>query len=175
MGAMTVSESTAFVTSAISVPLDQRTYRKDIYGPMRVGLGTGYCACDRKISKTKATCLDCSHKELNLIIPGNEPILAPGVRGYQIEVRKGEVYIPLIAAEEEGSGLVSQFLDALPTSVTVKFPNVVNGKFVGMLKRRGFVCLIEHCDRTDEDVAVWTRMAIKGGQSDETCDAISPR
>ena len=171
---MTVSESTAFVKSAISVPHDQRTYRKDIYGPMRVGLGAGYCACDRKISKTKATCLDCSRKGLNLIIPGSEPLLAPGVRGYQIEVRKGEVYIPLIAAEEEGSGLVGLFLDALPTTITVKFPNVVNEKFLGMLQRRGFVCLIEHCDRTDEDVAVWARMAI-GGQSDEKSKVVPAR
>lgn len=71
------------------------------------------------------------------IIPGQEDELAPGVLGMAFDREMG-IYIPFIAAREEGSGAISAFLDSLPTNKRVVFPNIINGKFKDMLARRGF-------------------------------------
>jgi hypothetical protein len=68
---------------------------------------------------------------------GSEPELAPGVRGVVFDTEKG-IYVPLILAEEPGSGAVSAWLDTLPADRRVVFPNVLNGKLRTMLQRRGF-------------------------------------
>jgi len=69
--------------------------------------------------------------------PGQEPELAPGVRGYTLEVG-GDLWLPLIYAEDEGSGQVGEYLDSLPFDRTVVVPNILSGRLAGMLKRRGF-------------------------------------
>ena len=71
------------------------------------------------------------------IVPGHEPRLAPGVRGYQVWSH-GELYVPLIIADHPGCGDVGRFLDALPKDRVVKVPTVTSGRLAGMLARRGF-------------------------------------
>lgn len=68
--------------------------------------------------------------------PGQEPEIAPGVRGIAFDMFDG-IYIPLIRGERIGT--VSPFLDDLPTDRRVVFPNVVSAKLRDMLTRRGFV------------------------------------
>lgn len=83
--------------------------------------------------------------------------VAPGVIGYLVEHDDGSLYVPLIAAVDEGRGDVGRFLDSLPTDRRVVVPNVLNDILAGMLKRRGFKNRME----MDEDgpVAVWARRA----------------
>ena len=76
-------------------------------------------------------------KEGELFFPGQEPDLAPGVKGILFDTPEG-IYIPLVAAKTPGSGAVSAWLDTLPRDRRVVFPNVLNGKLHAMLKRRGF-------------------------------------
>jgi|GEM_PF-4533842 len=61
--------------------------------------------------------------------------LAPGVRGFAYE-ENGEIFVPLIVAEAEGSGDVGRFLDALAPMCVVT--NVTSEMLRGMLRRRGF-------------------------------------
>lgn len=89
-----------------------------------------------------------------MLIPGHEPVLAPGVRGYTMEHR-GALYIPLVIAERPGNGDVGRYLDGLPKNRTVKFPNVMSAKLCGMLQRRGF-CLTEETEN-GETIGVWVR------------------
>jgi hypothetical protein len=72
------------------------------------------------------------------VIPGEEPLIGEGVRGTAFDMPDG-VYIPLIRAENPGTGDVARFLDALPKDRRVVFPNVVSSKLQAMLERRGFV------------------------------------
>lgn len=82
------------------------------------------------------------------LVPGREPVLAPGVRGYAIRAR-GSVYIPLIYAEQEGAGDVGRFLDSLPAWATIRIPNVTSGRLRGMLERRGWLLRHERGDFGD--------------------------
>jgi hypothetical protein len=66
---------------------------------------------------------------------GEEPVIAKGVRGYAVK-REKEIWIPLIMAENEGSGDVGRFLDSLSPRCAVV--NVTSPRLVGMLKRRGW-------------------------------------
>jgi hypothetical protein len=62
--------------------------------------------------------------------------IALGVRGHTFK-KDGDIYIPLIIAEHEGSGDLDRFLDQLPTHcvvVSVTEPHLEN-----MLVRRGFI------------------------------------
>lgn len=68
---------------------------------------------------------------------GEEPELAPGVKGYTIDNDDG-LWIPVIYAENQGSGQVAAYLDSLPTDRQVTFPNVMNPKLAEMLARRNF-------------------------------------
>jgi hypothetical protein len=88
------------------------------------------------------------------LILGEEPELAPGVRGYSVDV-DGELYIPLVIAEKPGNGDVGRFLNSLPVDKIVKFPNVLNRRLAGMLHRRGFVTHVE--DSELGLVKVWVR------------------
>jgi hypothetical protein len=82
--------------------------------------------------------------------------LAPGVLGYAIE-KDGAIYIPIVVAQQEGSGDVRRFLDNLPKDVTYKFPCVISQRLLGMLQRRGFERTLEHDPMTDSDVEVWVK------------------
>lgn len=90
----------------------------------------------------------------DILIPGKEPSLAEGVRGYDME-HEGMLYIPLVIAETPGSGAVGRYLDALPRSRTIRFPNVMNRRLMGMLYRRGFTPIIE--ETKDGPVDTWER------------------
>lgn len=68
---------------------------------------------------------------------GEEPQLAPGVRGILLDLPRG-VIIPAIFAEKEGSGDVGRYLDSLPKDRCVVFPTVLSRRLRGMLLRRGF-------------------------------------
>jgi hypothetical protein len=89
----------------------------------------------------------CS-EEGSILIPGQEDLLAPGVRGYALRAR-GLIYIPLIIAEKEGSGDVGRFLDSLSPNCVI--PTVTSPRLGGMLIRRGFAPT--HDGETD----VWRR------------------
>lgn len=76
------------------------------------------------------------------LVPGYEPLLAPGVQGTAFDTPEG-IYIPLVRAKSEGSGDVGRFLDSLPTDRRICFPGVINHRLAGMLERRGFFKGIE--------------------------------
>lgn len=87
-------------------------------------------------------------REGSPLIPGQEGLLALGVRGYAME-HLGKIYIPLIVAEKEGSGDVGRFLDSLsPRCVVV---SVTSPRLAGMLMRRGF------SPQFDGEADVWRR------------------
>ena len=67
-----------------------------------------------------------------------ETELAPGVWGYTVENEQG-LWVPIINAENPGSGDVSRYLDGLPKDRPVHFPCVISERLAGMLLRRGFV------------------------------------
>ena len=64
---------------------------------------------------------------------GNEPEIAPGVRGYAIE-SDGWIFIPLVIGAGDGS--VGRFLDSVTPRCV--FPTVISPRLRGMLERRGF-------------------------------------
>lgn len=66
-----------------------------------------------------------------------EQQLAPGVHGWMFDTPNG-IYIPVITADNPGSGDVARFLDDLPKDRAVKFPTVLSPKLRAMLLRRGF-------------------------------------
>jgi len=75
--------------------------------------------------------------EGELFMPGEEPLVAPGVRALVFDTPRG-IYIPMIIAEREGAGDVARYLDALPKDRRVVFPTVISARLRGMLERRGF-------------------------------------
>lgn len=95
-------------------------------------------------------------KEGEPIIPGREPYLAPGVRGYAVK-SKGAIYIPVIVADKPGNGDVRRFLDSLPTDQTIRFPCVISPVLAAALERRGFVATKEEDKRTGQWVPVYER------------------
>lgn len=92
-----------------------------------------------------------------VIIPGQEPLLAPGVRGYTVEC-DGELWIPVVFAEREGAGDVGRYLDTLPKDKTVIFPTVLSARLEGMLKRRGFALERVYCKELGQSIG-WKRGA----------------
>lgn len=95
-------------------------------------------------------------EELTLAVVGNQPRLAPGVRGFAFDTVNG-IYITSIHADKVGSGMVSKFLDALPRNRRVVFPVVVNSKLRGMLLRRGYVEKWEIGEPYQDDIPVMER------------------
>jgi hypothetical protein len=69
--------------------------------------------------------------------PGKEPLIAVGVRGLAFDMTSG-IYIPLVIANNPGSGDVSRMLDGLPRDRRIVFSTVLNAKLREMLFRRGF-------------------------------------
>lgn len=76
-------------------------------------------------------------------VPGEEELIAPGVRGYAVE-SKGKIGIPLIIAEKEGNGDVGRFLDSLSPRCVI--PSVTSPRLMGMLARRGWIPAFEETD-----------------------------
>ena len=91
-------------------------------------------------------------KSGSTLSPGDEDFLAPGVRGYAIE-ENGKIYIPLIIAEQEGSGVVGRFLDSLTPRCVI--PTVTSVRLRGMLERRGWKCTEE--EAMGDVFDVWVR------------------
>lgn len=85
--------------------------------------------------------------------------LAPGVYGYTVETKQG-TYIPIIGAQDEGSGAVGRYLDGLDRSRTWKFPTVISSRLVGMLQRRGWQPKREYNARDLEWEQVWVLPAL---------------
>ena len=82
---------------------------------------------------------------------GEEKYLATGVIGYAVE-KNGEIWIPMIIAEDQGSGDTGRFLDSLSPRCVI--PNVTSPRLAKMLDRRGFSYI------PSEDV--WRRIEQKG-------------
>jgi hypothetical protein len=89
----------------------------------------------------------------------NEPI-APGVLGYTVE-KGDDLYVPFVMAEKEGNGDVGRYLDGLPTDRRIVFPDVLSGRLLGMLVRRGYHLEIEYTSKEEygfvEPVECWVR------------------
>lgn len=83
--------------------------------------------------------------------------LAPGVRGYTVDMGEQGLYIPLIDAEAPGSGDVGRYLDSLPKDRRVVVPNVISARLAGMLDRRGFVVVQEWAEQFGEYVECYVR------------------
>lgn len=83
--------------------------------------------------------------------------LAPGVRGYTVDLGERGLYVPLIEAENPGSGDVGRYLDSLPRDRRVVVPNVVSARLLGMLQRRGFSAVMEWAEDFGEFVECWER------------------
>lgn len=83
-------------------------------------------------------------------------LLGPGVQGYTVEAY-GATYVPLVLAERPGSGDVGRWLDSLSPARSWRFPNVLNARLAGMLKRRGFLRRREWAADYGEWVEVWER------------------
>jgi hypothetical protein len=88
-------------------------------------------------------------RENSPLIPGQEELIAPGVRGYAILGETGKINIPLVIAEREGSGDVGRFIDSLSSRCV--FPCVISLRLALMLFRRGFA------PRFDGEVDIWER------------------
>lgn len=84
------------------------------------------------------------------LIPGKEPVIAPGVQGYVI-LHEDLIYIPWIAAMKEGNGSVGRFLDSL--SPRCRIVNVISPRLQGMLERRGFICAVNQ----ENGIDIWRR------------------
>lgn len=63
--------------------------------------------------------------------------IAPGVLGVLYE-EPGALIVNYVRAEQEGSGAVGRWLDAIPKALTVRVIAVTSERLVGMLERRGF-------------------------------------
>ena len=90
--------------------------------------------------------------------------LAPGIFGYAILGLDGSLYVPFIMSEQEGSGVVGKWLDALPTDRRVVFPIVLSGRLAGMLERRGFHVEIDYYPDPWVLVNCWVREAPPSGR-----------
>lgn len=88
------------------------------------------------------------------IIPGQEPELAPGVRGAAFDLGKDGIRIPFIAADQAGEGAVASFLDSLPEDRRISFPWVVSRRLNEMLLRRGFREEVEEFGNSEKIVVM---------------------
>lgn len=90
-------------------------------------------------------------------MPGQEPVVAPGVRAVVFDTPTG-IYIPVITAERPGNGEVARYLDALPTDRRIVFPTVISAQLRAMLERRGFRPNVEWAPEFQEHVDIYERL-----------------
>lgn len=90
---------------------------------------------------------------------GQEPVLAPGVRGILFDEPNG-VTVTAVFADEEGSGAVGAWLDGLPKDRRVTFTTVLSRRMAGMLVRRGFFPVLLH----DPDYGTYDGMRREPGR-----------
>ena len=65
--------------------------------------------------------------------------LAAGVWGLTRDDPDGSLVVVMIVAEQEGTGAVGKYLDALPVDRRVIVEACISLRLAGMLERRGFV------------------------------------
>lgn len=81
--------------------------------------------------------------------------LAPGVRGYTMEV-DGALYVPLVMSTKPNSGLVGDYIDGLKLkNKVIRFPSVVSETLRGMLLRRDFKETTEFSKEMNCDVEIY--------------------
>ncbi len=83
------------------------------------------------------------------IVPGHEPEIAPGIRGILFDRADG-IYIPLIRSVNPDQGVVSKFVDDLPTDRKVIFPCVMSPALEHILTKRGFKFKVIELGNEDE-------------------------
>jgi len=84
--------------------------------------------------------------------------LAPGLRGYTVEIGN-DIYIPVLMADQPGQGALTSYLDKLEASgKTVKIPTVLSDHLAAYLKRRGYKPIWEESELGP--VEVWTKEAL---------------
>lgn len=89
--------------------------------------------------------------------PGEEPLVAPGVRAIVFDTPAG-IYIPIIIADRPGCGDVARYLDTLPLRRRVVFPTVISARLRAMLERRGFRSSIEWVPEVQEHMEIYERV-----------------
>jgi hypothetical protein len=104
--------------------------------------------------------------EGDVLIVGQEPMLAPGVRGVLFDTAEG-IYIPFIVAEREGSGDVGRYLDSLPRDRRVVFPTVISRRLAGMLARRGFREAVDYSEEFHSYVDIFERKAVPNRSAEQ--------
>ena len=83
--------------------------------------------------------------------------LADGVFGYTMDEGEKGLYVPWIAAENEGDGRVGKYLDSLPRDRRIVFPTILSQRLAGMLLRRGFTPSKEWAEEWAEWVEIMER------------------
>jgi len=101
-----------------------------------------------------------THAEVSELM--GEVQIAPGVHGQMFDTPNG-IYIPVISADNPGSGDVGRFLDGLPMDRDIKFPCVLSPTLRGMLLRRGYVNAGEFSEEFGENVDVMVRRGNSNG------------
>ena len=81
--------------------------------------------------------------------------LAPGIRGYTIEIGN-DVYVPFVESLEPGKGHFRAYLDTLKAmGRTIKFPTVISVRLRNILEVAGFELIWEWSKDFQELVDVW--------------------
>jgi hypothetical protein len=88
--------------------------------------------------------------------PGQEPLVAPGVRAIMFDVPEG-IYVPFVMAASQGAGDVGRWLDGLPPDRRIVFPSVLSARLRGMLQRRGYQQGTEFAPEFGEHVEIYFR------------------
>lgn len=89
-------------------------------------------------------------------------VFVPGLGGYYYRVKPGLLTIPVIISPDEGKGIVSAFLDRLPTNERIVFHFVMHPILRKALHRRGFRRVAIHIpEMGDVDDLAYVRNAKK--------------
>lgn len=84
-----------------------------------------------------STTLTNGSKEGGSWKPGDEPIIAEGVRGVWFD-KPEAIYLTFLYAMQPGNGDVGRMLDGLPKDRKIIVPEVLSGRLEEMLRRRNF-------------------------------------
>lgn len=111
-------------------------------------------------------------REMATFINATHKQVSPGVLVFEVE-DGGIRYMVSIVSPDEGKGNVSRWLDSLPTSDVIAFPEVTDLKLAQMLHRRGFVLAAGSEDDAHEDD--WLPVHVRGTEVQAPIDVSKSR
>lgn len=88
----------------------------------------------------------------------------PDIGGYYYRCRNGVVTIPVLHSLRPGEGVVSAFLDSLPTDTRIEFRCVLNPHLADALARRGYrrvTIPVPEMGKGEVDDCAWVRDAVE--------------